>query len=257
MTSRRAFLRAATGGAVVGACAGPAPAPSLEALDGSRQLVLGPTAEFDPARPPEGWSLVRPEAGAGFATVAIAGRPALRIDAPAGATLARATDARLLATPFISWAWSLETPLYGGGPGDGLQRGLRLVVGFRGGARSDILSPEGWFRSDRGFPAHDRRLEIALGGVGAARPEFASIELAAVPEAGQRRLLRGPVPAPTQTGGWHQETADLAALYRGFWPGDRAVDAAIAFVGIGGLPARLPDGVPPTIGHVVEIQLTR
>ena len=253
MIARRGLAGAA--GVALGGCAAPPPAPPLLALADGRELVLGPAADFDPARPPAGWTIARPQLGAAFATVTQTGRPALRVAAPAGATLLRTTSSRLLATPFLGWAWSLETPLYGGGPGDGLPRGLRLTVGFAGGAPSGLSATDRWFRSDSGFPPHDRRLELALAGIGAARPDLASIDLAAIAEGGVRRTLR-PL-ATGQSGGWHLESVDLAALHRAFWPQDRTVETTIAFVGVGGTPARLPDGIPPVLGHVVEIQLTR
>jgi hypothetical protein len=253
MIARRGLMTAA--GAALAGCAGAPAAPPLAALGDGRELVLSPPADFDPQRPPEGWSVARPELGASFSTVAVAGRPALRVGAPSGATLLRSTGSRLLATPYAHWAWSLETALYGGGPGDGLARGLRLTIGFAGGAPSGLTAPDRWFRSDSGFPPHDRRLEIALAGVGAARPELASIEFAAIADGGQRRPLRAL--AADQTGGWHLESVDLAALHRGFWPADRQTETRIVFVGIGGTPARLPAGVPGPVGHAVEIQLSR
>jgi hypothetical protein len=199
--------------------------------------------------------MARPELGASFSTVTVDGRPALRVGAPSGATLLRTTSARLLATPYAHWAWSLESALYGGGPGDGLARGLRLTIGFAGGAPSGLTAPDRWFRSDGGFPPHDRRFDIALAGIGAARPDLAAVEFSVIADGGQRRPLR--VLATGQTGGWHLESVDLAALHRGFWPVDRQTETTIAFVGIGGTPARLPADVPGPVGHAVEIQLSR
>ena len=104
-------------------------------------------------------------------------------------------------------------------------------------------------------PAHDRRIEIAFGGAGASRSEFASVELAASAEDGKRRVLRAA--AQGLTGGWIAEFVDLLALYRGFFGQDRFAEVTFAFVAIGALPARLPDGIASPIGHVVEIQVFR
>ena len=125
-------------------------------------LVLSPTADFDPARLPPGWSR-RGGANAAISAGMEGGRPVLSFDAPGGDSLARALDQPLSAAPVLTWWWKLERDAFGGGPGDGLRRGLRIVVGFDGGGPTDLIQPSRWMREDAGFAPHHRRIEIAFG----------------------------------------------------------------------------------------------
>lgn len=257
---RRVFVSAAFAASALGAsglsgCARPQPPPVLTQLPNDRLLVLGPTADFDPRRPPAGWSLIAPERGADIAVTTQNGRAVLSLSAPGGAALLRNFDLPLTAAPGMEWSWKLETAVFGGGPGDGLARGLHLIIGFSGGGSPDLIVPHRWTRSYAGLPAHDRRIEISLGGAGASRTELASVELVATAEDGHRRILRAP--AQGLTGGWISEFVDLLALYRGFFAQDRFAEVTFAFVAIGALPARLPDAIASPIGHVVEIQVFR
>jgi len=255
---RRHLFPAALAASALGAsgltgCVGPLPPPPLTQLPNDRLLVLGPTADLDPRRPPPGWSLIAPERAAEIAVTTQSGRPALSLSAPGGASLVRQFNIPLTAAPGLEWSWKLESAAFGGGPGDGLARGLRLIIGFSGGGSPDLIVPHRWMRSYAGFQPHDRRIEISFGGTGASRSELASTELAATAEDGARRVLRAP--AHGLTGGWTSEFVDLLALYRGFFTRDRFAEVTFAFVAIGALPARLPDGIASTIGHVVEIQV--
>ncbi len=250
---RRPFL-AACAGAILPACAAkPPPPPAMIRLPDGASLILSPTADFDPGHPPPGWSR-RGTAGAAIRMGAEAGRAVLSFDAPGGDTLVRALDQPLVATPTLSWWWKLERDAFAGGPGDGQRRGLRIVAGFDGGGPTDLIQPSRWMRDDAGFPPHHRRIEIALGGTGAARPELALAELTAVADGGAARALRAA--APGLTGGWLAERADLRALYRDAFPADRLAAVRIVFVALGALPARLPADAPHGIGHVVEVQLS-
>jgi hypothetical protein len=222
-------------------------------LPDGASLILSPTADFDPDHPPSGWSR-RGATRAAMRTTVEAGRPVLSFDAPGGDSLARALDHPLAATATLSWWWKLERDAFAGGPGDGLRRGLRIVVGFDGGGPTDLIQPSRWMRDDAGFPPHHRRIEIALGGTGTARPDLALAELTAVADGGATRVLRAA--AAGLTGGWIAERADLRALYRDAFPADRLAAVRIVFVALGALPARLPAEAQSGIGHVVEVQLS-
>ncbi|MBM3524259.1 MAG: hypothetical protein FJX57_14995 [Alphaproteobacteria bacterium] len=241
--------------ALAGACAGREAAPSLQQLPDGRLLVLGPSADFDPNRPPSGWSQLHAERGAVIAVTQEAGRPVLTFDAPGGRALIRTLDLPLTAAPGLSWAWKVETEAFGGGAGDGLPRGLRLTIGFKGGGPTDLIRPGRWTRDRGGFPAHDRRIDIALRGAGAPRAELASVELEALADGGSSRTLR---PASRGlTGGWISEFVDLLALFRAFFPQDRFAEVTFAFIAVGALPARPSDGIPAPVGHIVEVQVFR
>jgi len=251
---RRDLVLGAPALAAVASCASPPPIAPLVRLQDDRLLVVSPAADFDPQNPPPGWS-TRADRKAPITLTVEGGRSVLTLHAPGGDLLLRALDMPLITAPGLEWAWKLEDAAFGGGAGDGLPRGLRLIFGFRGGRPTDLIQPWLWMRSENELPAHDRRIEIALSGSGSTVPQSALIELVAIAEEGVRRVLRAS--ARGLTGGWISEFVDLLALYRGFFPNDRFGDVTFAFVGIGALPARLPEGIPDTIGHVVEVQLFR
>jgi hypothetical protein len=238
--------------AVLAACADRPPAP-LPTANG-QAVVLGPDIGFDPGAPPPDWFLVPPRRASGIATAESNGARVLSIAAPGRSLIGRRIETSILASPYLRWGWYVDPALYGGGPGDGLPRGLRLMIGFRGGTPGGPQLLDRLFGGLAGdFPPHDRALELRLGGIGAPRPENATVEFAAVSDQGMRRQMRRA--AYGQSGKWHVETVDLAAIYAGFWPRDRIGEVTIAFVAVGGLPAQLPETVP--IGYVAEILLTR
>lgn len=243
-------------GATLSACAERLPSP-LPTMNG-RAIVLGPAPDFDPASLPPDWFVAPPDEDGRFEVVDLAGTKVLRLKAPGGALLGRRIAMPLLAAPYLHAGWYLDPALYGGGPLDGLPRGLRLTVAFEGGTPGGAQLVDRLFAGD--LPAHDRSIELRLGGVGATRAEDAAVELAAISDAGVRRVLRGPEQG--QAGRWHLEAIDLAALYRGFWPRDRIGQVEIAFVAVGGLrhhPLPPPSGsaAPAPAGYVAEILLTR
>jgi hypothetical protein len=255
LTARRAALRAIAGAgtAAMAACVERPSPPPLMQLPNGRFLILGPTDDFNPNNPPAGWSIVDAERGAPIAITRRFERPMLTLTSPGGTALAREVAGRLSSFPHLGWSWTLEPAAFGGGASDGLERGLRLIVGFNG--RSDGFAPYRLQRGYSGFPPHDRRLAITLGGFGVTRAEFAAIELSAIAEGGNRRILRPA--ARNLIGAWIAESVDLVDLYRGFWPADRLSEIEIAFVAVGALPARPGENNVVTIGHVVEIQVFR
>jgi hypothetical protein len=239
---------------LLGACATPPPAPLPQVGNGA--LVLGPDPAFNLAKlPPEWWTEpARPPAG--FSVADLSGVPALELKAGASTLLGRRTNEKLLTTPYLRWGWYLMPAAYSGGVGDGLDRGVRLVVGFKGG------QPRGVQLTDRIFanlssdlPVHDRRMELVLGGIGAPRVENARVRFAAISDRGLVRDIR-PL-AFQQTGHWMVENVDLSALYAQFWPEDRRQEVEIVFVAVSALPGKLPSDVPPTVGYVAEILLWR
>ncbi len=136
-----------------------------------------------------------------------------------------------------------------------MPRGLRLSIGFNGGGPTDLIRPARWLRDYAGFPPHDRRIDIMLRGTGVIHTELATIELEATADDGTRRVLRAG--ARGLTGGWISEFVDLLELFRAFFPSDRFAEVTFAYVAVGALPARLPEGIPAAIGHIVEVQVFR
>lgn len=260
---RRRSVQALLGAAFIGAaligCAERPPAP-LPMTNG-RAVVLGPEPGFDPAALPQDWFVIAPDRVASLAVSDLSGVPVLRIDPPGGALIGRRLEIPILATPYLHAGLYLDPALYGGGPGDGLPRGIRLVIGFKGGTRGGAQLLNNVFGIGSGdFPPHERLMELRLEGQGVARPENAMIEFAAFDDRGVKRVLTPS--AYGQAGRWHLEAVDLSRLYSTFWPRDRIGQVEIAFVAVGGLQHQLPtalaeSGKMPSIGYVAEILLTR
>ena len=254
--SRSSFALAAL--LALTACAEP-PAPALTTV-GGRALILGPDPGFDPARSGPPWWRSPERAANRFALVDLEGRLVMRIDAPApnqpsNSAIGRRVDVPILSMPYLHWAWYLEPEIFSGGPGDGLDRGLRLTVGFYGGHPRSPQLTDRWFGGPNGMPAHDRRLDIVFGGIAQPRADLASQHLSVVSDQGVRRQLR---PPGDQAGEWKLEALEIAELYRTFWPQDRLERVNIVFLGVSGLAGRVPATTPPLpLGYVAEISLTR
>jgi hypothetical protein len=257
---RRQFLRDAFGATLVGAvlpgCGERPPAPLTTA--NGRSIVLGPEPGFDPSAPPRDWFRSPARGTSGFSVVDLSGVPVLRVDLPGGALLGRRIATSLLAAPYLHAGWYLDPALYTGGAGDGLPRGLRVLVGFTGGTPRGSQLFDHVFPGD--LPAHDRWIEFRLAGLGVTRVEDATVEFAAFSDRGMKNVLRGA--AHGQAGRWHLEALDLTAVYGNFWPRDRIGNVQIAFVAVGALQHRIPPalaapGKPVAAGYVAEILLTR
>ncbi len=205
--------------------------------------ILGPRAGFDPAHLAADWSSVG-GADERLRVVALGGVPSLRFEpGRRPVTLARRTDAVLLATPFLSWAWNLESA--GSAP-----HPVRLVVGFDGG------DPDGRSWGDRALvwfgtalPPHDRLLVLRWGASALERGALdtgAGSQAAAAPRVATYTVRGGPENAAT----WWLETVDLADLYARAWPGDRSGSARVVFVGFAADPG-------PAGGHLSGVLLSR
>ena len=249
-------------GLTIGGCAERPPPPLSET--GGRALVLGPERGFETSSLKDPWWRSPPHGPDPFAVVELNGDPALEVEAPdAGqpttSVLGRRLAVPLLAMPYLQWAWYLEPAIFGGGPGDGLERGLRISIGFYGGAPDTPQLTDHLFGTGpAGYPLYDRKIDITFGGVGAPRAEDAAQSMTAVDQRGiVYELRKGSF---GQAGSWKLEALDLGKLYQQFWPQDRINLAQITFVGVGGLggrPTLARTGGPIPLGYVAEISLTR
>jgi hypothetical protein len=230
-------------------------------MAGGRAVVLGPEPGFDPAQIADPWWRSPRRAANRFVPVDLDGRLVLRVDAaaadqPATSSLGRRIAVPLLSMPYLHWAWYLEPAIYEGGAGDGLDRGLKLTIGFYGGHPSSPQITDRWFGGPEGMPAFDRRIDLVFGGTAQPRGDTATQHLVAVSDQGIRHELRAPQFG--QSGEWKLEALDLARLYAVFWPRDRMERVQIVFVGVGGLAGRPPATTPPLpLGYVAEVSLTR
>jgi hypothetical protein len=245
-----------------GACAARPPAPLAET--GGKAVVLGPDPGFNPAALSDPWWRA-PQRGPDLFSVAeLNGTPALEIEAPeadqpTNSVIGRRLDVPLLAMPYLQWAWYLEPAIFSGGPGDGLERGVRLSIGFYGGApRTPQLTDHLLGTGPTGYPIHDRRLDLVFGGIGAPRAEDSAQHTTAFDDRGIAYELRKANFG--QAGAWKLEALDLAKLYKQFWPRDRIDLVQITFVAVGsmgGRPTLARTSGPIPLGYVAEISLTR
>lgn len=226
--------------------------------------MLGPDRGFDTAALTDPWWRSPPRGPNLFTVAELQGTPALEVEAPGAdqpttSVVGRRLAVPLLAMPYLQWAWYLEPAIFGGGPGDGLDRGLRLSVGFYGGApETPQLTDRLFGTGPSGYPLYDRRVDITFGGTGAPRPEDSVQRMTAVDERGiSYELRRGNF---GEAGSWKLEALDLAKLYEQFWPHDRINRAQITFIAVGGLsgrPTLARTGGPVPLGYVAEVTLTR
>ncbi len=245
-----------------GACADRPPAPLAET--GGKALVLGPDPGFNPAAASDPWWRSPQRGPSLFSVAELDGTPALEIEAPDAdqpttAVLGRRLAVPLLAMPYLEWAWYLEPAIFGGGAGDGLDRGVRLSVGFYGGSpEAPQLTDHLFGTGPAGYPIYDRRIDITFGGIGAPRPEDSTQHMAAVDSRGISYELRKD--SFGQAGAWKLEALDLAKLYKQFWPRDRMNLTQITFIAVGSLagrPTLARTAGPIPLGYVAEISLTR
>jgi hypothetical protein len=229
-------LRLATVTAVVFLVAACAAVPRATPVEPEGQLsVLGPGPGFTPANLPDDWAIDGHNQSAmrQLAVIQKDGVPALKVvNGKDSFVIVRRTEASLLVTPFLSWAWSMAA--YDGG-----SHPVRLVIGFSGGTPENGSGGNQTFRwlgSD--LPPHDRALSLAWGESALQRGTLTETGPGrAVP----RYTVRG---GREQVGAWWLETLDLSDLYAQAWPADNRNRVRIVFIGIaaeGGRPSSEAD----------------
>lgn len=238
--------------ALAAGCAGGGAVSRAPVVDGQVRILERIPGLHANAAPDQWWTQRRANEGP-LAIVDLQGTVAVRPDVPGGALMGRRVDAALTATPYLRWSWYLEPTLFGGGPGAGEERGLRIVVFFRSAERPWSETMSSWLR--RSPPEWDRWAEITFGGVGAARAEQALQRKSIADDAGRRTQLREP--RAGQAGEWHVEAIDLVEVYRRLWPNEDPAKVRIALVAVGGFSGPLPPGSPASIGYIAEAFLTR
>jgi hypothetical protein len=184
--------------------------------------VLGPAPGFAAGSLPGDWVIEGVVMREQAAVAERAGVPALKVvSGRENFVLARRTSAQLLATPYLSWSWSMDDH----GPGN---HPVRLVIGFWGGrAESASWGTRPLAGLGAKLPPHDRTLVIGWSDSALKRGSFAQADR------DQRRaplyLLRG---GRENAATWWFETVDLADLYRRLWPEDRLDRVQVMFIGL-------------------------
>ena len=144
--------------------------------------------------------------------------------------IARRVSVNLLATPYLSWQWRLESGKWEYHP-------VRIVIGFAGGSSEPI--PHSTFSRlfpSSTLPRHDRVMSLmwapsALmrGSLAPIKPDTSTYKREA------RYVVRG---GPENIGIWWPETVDLAALYKLSWPEDQQSSARVTFIGLSSAPSK-------------------
>lgn len=236
---------------LLGACA--ETAPRAVVIDGSLRILERGVPGTHPGASMREWHYTRGNAEAQLEQMELQGAVVVCGNAPGGATMGRRIATTIGATPYMRWNWYLEPTQFGGGTGDGLERGVRILVFFRSAARPGMerytsligVAPAEW----------DRYVEIAFGGFGATRAEEARQAKWITDDKGRKLDLRDP--RPGQAGNWHVEAIDLTEVHRHFWPNENPAGVQVTMIAFGGLRSDVPPGLPTRIGCVSDISISR
>lgn len=228
--------------ALLAACA---ESPATGTLPSGSMDVLGPIPAFEASALPRDW-VIDGAVGRGQLTVVDRdGIPALMVvngSRPFAAV--KPIRSYLLATPYLSWAWNMETPATGTHP-------VRLVIGFSGGngQQRDAAAAAPAPSASRPLPVHDREIAIIWGDSALQRGAIDTPDAAKQPQSPALYTARG---GRENAGTWWLETVDLSDIYRRSWPADDAADVRITFIGVAALGGR-----PRSPAYVSGIRLSR
>ncbi|MDA1088749.1 MAG: hypothetical protein O3A85_00325 [Proteobacteria bacterium] len=205
--------------------------------------VLGPVPAFEPNALPLDWVRVGNIAQGQLSVVTRDGVPAQKvINGKQSFIAVKPTQASLLATPYLSWAWNMAAH-------DKDVHPVRLAIGFLGG-NPQSQSQAGSQDIDRaGLPPHDRAVVIVWGLSALQRGAISIPKTTVGRQAAAQYTPRG---GSENTDSWWFETVDLSDIYRRAWPGDDAGKAKITFIGIAAAPAR-----KPTAAYISGLRLSR
>ena len=160
-------------------------------------------------------------------------RPSLKITAGKNSFLVvRRTRAVMMATPYLSWSWFIETPSTRG------THPVHLVIGFNGGdpasqnSKGQLLDSLG-----RSLPKHDRKIHLTWADSALQRGTFNS-KLSNELHLSKLYTVRG---GRENTGSWWFETVDLSDLYVRNWPKDQITQVQIVYIGIAAHKTKLPE----------------
>ena len=205
--------------------------PSIPTAPTGTMDVLGPVPAFEPNALPLDWVSVGKITEGQLSVVTRDGVPAQKVINGVQSFIAvKPTQASLLATPYLSWAWNMAPQDKGAHP-------VRLAIGFLGGhpePRPQTANPD---KKGAGLPPPDRAVVIIWGQSALQR---GAIEIPKTTGKRQAAAQYTPPGGRENTGSWWFETVDLSDIYRRAWPGDDAGQAQITFIGIAAAPARKP-----------------
>ncbi|MBL8805591.1 MAG: hypothetical protein JNN22_01995 [Rhodospirillales bacterium] len=236
---------------LLAACAGPTPRAVI--VDGSIKILDRGVPGIQPGAASGEWMVVRGNSDGQLNVMNLQGAIVVRPDSPGGAWMGRRVATTVGATPFLRWSWYLEPQQFAGGPGDGTERGVRIVIFFRSVERPSIERYAGWVGVPG--PEWDRFVEFDFGGFGAPRIEEARLAKWVSDDAGRKLMLREP--RAGQAGLWHSEAVDLNEVHKHFWPNEDPAKVQVVMVAVGGLRAAIPAEASPAIGYLADVSLSK
>ena len=159
------------------------------------------------------------------------------------------TQALMLATPYLSWSWNMETD-------EGGMHPVRMVVGFEQGKNGSMrwqTRPQDWFQNT--LPPHQRAITILWAESALERGSFHLPTGKKGDRTAPRYIARG---GRENTYSWWLETVDLANLYARAWPDEDLSRVRITFIGLAvdKNPTRTALAPTPT-AYVSGIRLSR
>ncbi len=244
-------LLAITAALLLAACGDPW--PRAIPVDGAIRVLDRGVPEIHPGASAKEWRILRSGGEAQLNLRDIEGAVVVTANQPGGATMGRRLTTTIGATPYLRWSWYLEPLQYAGGPGEGTERGVRIVVFFRSVQRPSMERYAGWIGVPG--PEWDRFVEFDFGGFGAQRMEDARFAKWVSDDAGRKLMLREP--RPTQAGLWHAEAVDLTEVHKHFWPNEDPGSVQIVMVAVGGLRAAIPPEATAAIGYLADVSLSK
>ena len=220
-------------------------APEATIQLGGSLSVLSITEPFDIDELPDGW-VTRGNIPQG----AVAGNMALGISTFAVTSsnepflIARRISANLLATPYLSWRWRLES-------GNGEYHPVRIIIGFAGGG-SETIPYRTLSKLFPGttLPDHDRMLSLIWAPSALMRGSLSSANTDKASDIREAHyIVRG---GAENTGFWWPETVDLASLYKMSWPTDKQTSTHVTFIGLSSAPSK-----SQLSAYITDLRLSR
>lgn len=194
---------------------------------GGSLTVLGPDQRLIEAvshgELPDGWEVSGDMPADALSIHQIEDFRALKVKAgDAPFVLIRHTQASLLATPFLSWAWHTQPPRIGGHP-------VRIIVGLAD--RSGKSAPTPWWQLGGSGDGDKvtRVIQIVWNATALGRGSVIGPLISEDHPESARYVARG---GPEQADHWWVDAVDLSLIHRQIWPDDDPADMDIRFIGI-------------------------
>ena len=205
--------------------------------------ILGPVPEIWENQFSVGWYTQGSPAPGQLSIVELSGIPALKVvNAPASLITVKPVQASLLATPYLSWAWNMESQ-------DNGQHPVSLFVGLQHNNQQTRNLAPSFIRSGEALPYHDRMLSLTWGDSALQRGTITTINSSKNRKKIAGFTVRG---GQENSGSWWFETVDLYDIYRRAWPNDNIEKTQLTFIGIGTAP-----GNTPIAGYISGLRLSR